>query len=94
MAEQIDRRERRQYADQGGESHELQIVGGGDAIIDLQHATIPKGGDTALRANLEAKMKEAVKLCVRQMVNPRARDVSVLANKECLFSCNGDLSQR
>src|SRR5215211_6100866 len=48
MAKQIDRCEGGQDADEGGKRHQLQIMGVNDAIIDLQHVTIPGGGNTAL----------------------------------------------
>ena len=44
MAEQIDGGERCQDADEGGESHKLQIVVSRDAIIDLEHEWYRNGG--------------------------------------------------
>jgi hypothetical protein len=49
VAKQIDRGERRQDADEGGESDKLQIMGSGDAIIDLEHEQVPQwAGNTAI----------------------------------------------
>ena len=42
VAKQVDRGERRQDADEGGECHKLQIMGSRDAIIDLEHEQVPQ----------------------------------------------------
>jgi hypothetical protein len=48
-------------------NHELQIMGVGDAIIDLQHMTISEGGGTACAAIPTVK-------CVRSPKTIRLED--------------------
>ena len=44
VMQQVDRGERGQHADDGGENHKPQIMGFGNAIIDLQHEQVPSKG--------------------------------------------------
>jgi hypothetical protein len=85
VAQQVDRGQRRQDANEGRKPDQPEVVGVGDAIIDFQHEIGPHWrGDTAMHADLRGKYVSWVKprdfqgISMAEMPAPHGNAVAVV----------------